>query len=649
MLIVDLETRSSVPIHFGVHKYCEDVQILCMAYAFDDGPVRRWTPEEEFPLAVHTYFAMGHDVAARNAAFEYEVFKACLPDIAPTKDQWVCTATLAAACGLPRSLANNARCLGTPHQKDVRGKFLIKECCIPPYNEDPKLLRELLEYCVDDVETDRDCMNAMRQMTDAEMDDFYTNMIINERGIPVDLELANMALEYAEDEVADLVDRIKKASYDDLDKKAGTKLTMWVYHNLTDDLQDLMHRYKDGEKSITLDSSARHALLTAEAPLDSNVHEVILCADLAGRSSVAKYQAMINRAGADGRVRGSYIMNGASPGRFSSTGLQMHNLPRNAHPAPESVIQDMFEDYALDDCMTTLSRMLRPAIKAQGKNTLVWGDWSAIEGRILPWLADSKGSEAKLNLYREGQDVYVHTAAGIFGLKLSDIDADLRFTGKVAELALGYAGGAGALHSMGRNFGVTFEEDQVTKIRDQWRNNNAWAVQFWAELELAAVSAWENPGVLFPAGRVSYLYIPEVLMGALWCQLPSGRLLCYPGLKRTLESTPWGDAYQLSSIKGNLKPKATEKDWPRVRLWKGLLAENVTQAVAADILREALRTMVLDEGLPVIGHTHDEVILETEHIEATTCMVEDIMEAPPGWAKGLPLAVKMGFGRRYGK
>jgi len=153
---------------------------------------------------------------------------------------------------------------------------------------------------------------------------------------------------------------------------------------------------------------------------------------------------------------------------------------------------------------------------------------------------------------------------------------------------------------------------------------------------------------MYEVGRLGYIYIPEVLMGAMWCRLPSGRMLCYPGVKRMLEPTPWGEEYQLSAIKGNLQPKVGEKDWPRMKMWKGLLAENATQAVAADVLRHALRIAVLDHDLPVIGHTHDEIIMECVNPNAGR-LLQSIMETPPAWAADLPLAVKMGSAERYGK
>ena len=655
MLHIDFETRSPIPISHGAHKYATQAEILCMGYAFDDEDVEVWFPGTEFPERVRDYISDGGDCYAHNAEFEDVIFQACLNWLAPEPYQWVCTATLAAACALPRSLDKLARCLGTRHQKSKRGQELIKLLCIPredgTYLEDISLLTEMGAYCLQDVETERDCARCMREFMPEERDDFLVNLLINERGIPVDMYLADLAQNYAKDETEDLRSQIEYVSRGDLVKKSGTKLTMWVYERLEPEQKELMHRYKNGVMTITLDKSVRTELLGIQAHIDMDTYRVIECADLASRSSVAKYTAMTNRAQGN-RVRGSYLLNGAGQtGRYSAHGLQMHNLPRTSHPDPESVIDAMEANEILPNCMETLSHMLRPAILAEEGKRLVWGDWSAIEGRVLPWLANTIRSRDKLALYHEGVDVYVHTAAAMVGCPLESVTDALRQTGKVAELSLGYAGGAGALHSMGRNYGMSFANEEAERVKNQWRQNNLWAVNFWDVVGQAANNAFHNPGTLCDAGRLAYIYIPEVLMGSLWCRLPSGRMLCYPGVKRMLEPTPWGEEYQLSAIKGSLQPKVGEKEWPRVKLWKGLLAENATQAVAADILRSALRECVLGQDWPVVGHTHDEILLEV-HDHSVVEAAKDlkyVMETAPAWAADLPLAVKMGSGERYGK
>lgn len=272
--------------------------------------------------------------------------------------------------------------------------------------------------------------------------------------------------------------------------------------------------------------------------------------------------------------------------------------------------------------------MLRPAlIPAPGKHFVV-ADWSAIEGRVNPWLAASSAGEAKLDVFRKKLDPYKVNAAATYGVQYLDVTSEQRQVGKVQELALGFAGGVGAFAAMGRAYGVHFEEAQARRIVDAWRRANPWSVPFWQSLEEAYTRAMRNKGHEFSAGRVAYLF--DGLH--LWYALPSGRVLCYPYAR--LESD--GVTY----AKASWKPAADATEWPRARLWKGLACENITQATANDILRHALRQ--LDD---VVLHVHDEIVIETDQ----PTDLERIMSTPPAWAEGLPLAAEVQTMTRYGK
>jgi DNA polymerase len=276
--------------------------------------------------------------------------------------------------------------------------------------------------------------------------------------------------------------------------------------------------------------------------------------------------------------------------------------------------------------------MLRPAlIPAKGKHFVV-ADWSAIEGRVNPWLSNSKAGEDKLDIFRRKLDPYKVNAAATYSVAYEEVTGEQRQVGKVQELALGFAGGVGAFAAMGRVYGVHFEEAQARRIVDAWRRANPWAVPFWQDLEEAYTRAMRNPGHEFSAGRVAYLFDGQ----HLWYALPSGRVLCYPYAR--LESD--GVTY----AKASWKPAADAKEWPRARLWKGLACENITQAAANDILRHALRQ--LDD---VVLHVHDEIVVETDKPEAVKQEMERIMCSPPAWAEDLPLAVEATTMTRYGK
>ena len=276
--------------------------------------------------------------------------------------------------------------------------------------------------------------------------------------------------------------------------------------------------------------------------------------------------------------------------------------------------------------------MLRPAlIPAKGKQFVV-ADWSAIEGRVNPWLSASRAGEIKLDVFRKKLDPYKVNAAATYGVAYEDVTGEQRQVGKVQELALGFAGGVGAFAAMGRAYGVHFEEAQSKRVVDAWRRANPWSVPFWQQLEEAYTRAMRNKGHEFSAGRVTYCF--DGLH--LWYMLPSGRVLCYPYARLESEGVTYA--------KASWKPAADATEWPRARLWKGLACENITQATANDILRHALRH--IDD---VVLHVHDEVVVETDKPEAVKLEMERIMCTPPAWAEGIPLAVEASIMTRYGK
>ena len=281
-----------------------------------------------------------------------------------------------------------------------------------------------------------------------------------------------------------------------------------------------------------------------------------------------------------------------------------------------------------------LRGMLRPAlIPAKGQN-LVVADWSSIEARVNPWLSGT--GQAKLDIFESGLDPYIVNAAGTFNRTYDDIKADYdrdgesaqRQIGKVQELACGFAGGVGAFASMARIYSVRLSEADSKRMVDAWRRNNQWAVGFWQQLEQQYTRAMRNRGQEFTAGRVTYLFDGR----HLWYSLPSGRVLCYPFAR--LEDDG------ISYAKAAWKPAQDATEWPRARLWRGLACENVTQAVANDLLRYALRQL---DG--VVLHVHDEIVVEGGSEEE----VRRVMTTPPAWATGLPLDCGIKSMEKYGK
>jgi DNA polymerase len=286
-----------------------------------------------------------------------------------------------------------------------------------------------------------------------------------------------------------------------------------------------------------------------------------------------------------------------------------------------------------------LKGMLRPALHAAPGHVLVVADWAAIEARVTPWASGSKSGRAKLDIFAKGEDVYKHNAAATFRVPYADVSKDQRQIGKVQELACGFAGGVGAFASMGRIYNVILTESESKRMVDAWRRANGWSVPYWSKLEHAYLAAMRNPGQQFEAGKVTYLFDGQ----HLWYALPSGRVLCYPFARFNEE----GD---LTYAKASWKPAADAKEWPRARLWRGLACENITQAVANDLLRHALRQLDA-EGLNVVLHVHDEIVLEVPEADAerAAARLVEVMCQPPEWAKGLPLNAEVATMVRYGK
>jgi DNA polymerase len=396
----------------------------------------------------------------------------------------------------------------------------------------------------------------------------------------------------------------------------------------------------------SIDKTVRANLLAMENPdeVPPAVAETIQCADDLWASSTAKFGRLAALADSeDQRVRGAFVFaGGAATGRASSYGAQVHNFPRKASKKPVELRHALVRGHSVVPAFgprvtDVLKSMLRPALIPEPGKSFVVADWSAIEGRVNPWLANSPAGEKKLDIFRERLDPYKVNAAATYGVQYSDVTDDQRQVGKVQELALGFGGATGAFAAMGRAYGVRFDEPQARRIVDAWRRANPWAVAFWQELENAYMSAMRHRGHEFSAGRVTYVYDGQ----HLWYMLPSGRVLCYPYAKFEGE--------HLTYAKAAWKPAADATEWPRARLWSGLACENVTQASAHDILRVNLRQLDADGRSRTVLHVHDEIVVETDEPDRAKLELERMMTTPPTWAEGLPLAVEAKVMERYGK
>ena len=630
MIWLDFETRSECDLKTaGVYNYARhpSTQVLCMSYAIDDGPVQTWRPGQLLPV-------LTTQIRAHNAAFERLIFWHVLKQHVPL-EQFYCTATQARANCAPGSLEDMARFAGSDMRKDHRGNYLVRKLCIPPFSDDVRLMQELIEYCEQDVRTMRAASKAMRELTDDELADYHTNERINDRGVMVDVPLCQAAVRFAADELQEIERIVREVTNGEITSVRSPKMRQWVQDRVGPAALKLMER----DDKYSIDKTARANLLAMDDPeeVPPDVADVIQCADDLWASSVAKFKRLFDLAGEDHRVRGAFVFAGGSAtGRASSYGAQVHNFTRVCAEDPDAVRHAMVRGHKIvpkfgKRVTDVLKGMLRPAMVPARGHQFVVADWSSIEARVTPWL--SNNGEEKLELFRAGQDVYKFNASKTFGCAIEDVTKDQRQVGKVQELACGFAGGIGAFAAMGRVYGINMPEDEARRMVNAWRIANKWSVPFWNDIELAYTRALSRQGEIFEAGKIKYLFKGQ----HLWYALPSGRVLCYPYARFE------GDG-SITYAKASWKPAADAKEWPRARLWRGLACENVTQAVANDLLRYSLRHLN-----NVVLHVHDEIVVESMNPEASREAMIHVMTTPPKWAVGLPLALEANIMGRYGK
>jgi DNA polymerase len=657
-LWIDFETRSRCDLKaHGVYNYARDpsTDVLCMSWAFDDDEVQTWLPGQPFPDEVRNHTGQ---IRAHNAAFERLVFWYVL-QIDYDLEQFYCTATQARANCAPGSLEDAGRFAGASMRKDHRGSQLVRALCIPrpdgTFNDDATLMTALVEYCERDVRAMRAISQGLRELSDTELADYHVNERINDAGVLVDVPLAKAAQVYAAAELEEIQALVVSVTEGAVTSVRSPRMREWVWDRVGPQARDLMMVTKGEETKRSIDKNVRASLLVLaeenpdEVPAD--VADVVQCADDLWASSVAKFARMADLADEeDHRVRGVFVFaGGAATGRASSYGAQLHNFARKTAKEPEAVRHAMVRGHQIVPAYgkrvtDVLKGMLRPALMPSGNNQLVVADWSAIEARVNPWLSNCPSGEALLDVFREGRDVYCREAAAIFNLDEQHIraeyertgESELRQQGKVAILSCGFGGSVGAFNAMGRNYGVVIPEAQARRVVNGWRRANPWAVEQWSALERAYTIAMRQPGHEFTAGRVTYLYDRQ----HLWYALPSGRVLCYPHARFERDG--------ITYAKAAWKPAQDAKEWPRARLWHGLACENIVQATANDLLRDALRRLDA-AGQRVILHVHDEIVLEADDVEAAAAQLEAVMVAPPAWAAGLPLAAEVNIRERYGK
>ena len=643
-LWIDIETFSPEPIaDTGNYKYAmhPDFDVLLVAYCFDEDAkvsVCDLASGQLMPSRLLNAL-VDPDILkiAHNAVFE----RVCLTmwlrkrgfisqDTWLDPEEWECTMVRCAMAGLPLSLAEAGKALGLEQQKMSEGKALIRKFCVPNKTggmfasnrikpgDAPEDWAAFKDYCVRDVEVEMEIYRRLGwvTVTDQERWLYEADQHINDRGVLIDLEMVRQAAK---------MDAMIRASL----MKEAQVLTGLSNPNSVPQLRIwLEERLGESFDSLRKTDVSDIAGMTD----DPTVKRVLEIRQQAGKTSNAKYPAMLDAAGPDGRARGLLQFYGTRTGRWAGRLVQLQNLPQNHLPQEElafarSLVKE--GDYAtlklcFGNVSDTLSQLIRTALIAPEGHTLVVCDFSAIEARVLAWLA---GEQWVLETFRQGGDIYCATASQMFHVPVEKHgrNAELRQKGKIAVLALGYGGGVGALDAMGgKRMGMSEEEERETV--DKWRAANQGIVRFWKEVETAALNALIWPGMTYAARAVSF----TLHEGWLLCRLPSGREIAYPEAR--IGEGKYGNCIQYKGV-----DQQTNK-WTTLETFGGKLVENITQAVARDCLGAVLEQ--LDTyGHRVVFHVHDEVIVETrkEHAEKELEIVLKFFADPPEWAKDLPL------------
>lgn len=639
MLSIDFETRSIIDLKkTGVYPYAQHptTDVWCMAYAKDDGDVQVWQPGQPIPDVILNG-AASQQFRAHNAQFERIIWRDIMvkrygfPPI--TMQQWHCTAAECRAMGLPGSLDGAAKALGLAHQKDAIGQRLMLRMAKPrAIQEDgtliwwnvPSRIATLIEYCKQDVVVERAIAEKVQRLNDAERAVYLLDQKINDRGVQIDTRLVEAGIE-----VIDIANEKANAEISELTGGAVSGIT------------------KNADLSAWLGVASVAKANVRELlgqDLSPKVRRVLELRQEASKSSVAKLNAFQECVCKDGRVRGLLLYHGAATGRWSGRLVQPQNFPRGdfKYSVIEAAIPLVLKkDYDGIDALYgsahgLISSMLRACFIAKPGHVLFSADYSAIEARVLAWLANEQDV---LDVFRSGQDIYCHAATGIYGRTITPADKDERQIGKVAVLALGYQGGVRAFQSMATMYNIEIADEKADEIKNAWRKANARIVSWWAALENAALDAIHTgsgvaPGVLFGLDD-----------GWLWCQLPSGRRLWYANARLVERETPWGALR--TSVKCDGVNSVTKKFEP-FDLYGGLLAENIVQAVSRDLMAAAMLRLE-DAGYPIVMTVHDEVVAESSTESGTFEEFRDILCRLPSWAKGLPLTADGWTGQRYRK
>jgi len=671
LVVFDVETISSADLRqVGAARYARDpsTDILVLTYTnpFYSIPnkVHRWVPGDPLPGALIDATANGALLAAYNVQFDMNIWRWVLVE----KYGWPWAGMEAfydlqadaRYAGLPGSLAKCLKALGSG-EKDMIGHKLMMKLCKPAKainaDNDPRRfhtgenLTRLYEYCEEDTRGEQRLAKAIPRITESEQAIRNMDLRMNERGVAVDIGLVNAIL--------DIIDVIREARRQELKALTnGAVETENQFANISTFVTDCGYPIESVAKDKLLEYLGDPELKDPKARRVLEIRQEI------GKTSLAKLDKMLLSVCADGRLRNMMGYFGAHTGRWASYIVQLQNLPQGILQSEDGVNEyDLAKElvmrrdtdtlrlcYGEENLMDVCVSLIRACLVAQEGRELLVSDFSAIEGRVLAWLA---GEESVLEAYRQGKRLYCVAAAGIYNISYEEIFEHRKGKhkkkdkiGKVAELALGYQGGPAAFNLMGKNMGVQVSEEEAVDIRDNWRESRPFTVQFWRDLNECAIAACRHQRKLFKVGfteKIAFYHSGQHLR----MRLPSGRWMTYRNAHIRQKPAPWDENTMLDAVHF-WGVNSFTKNWELLDTYGGKLAENCTQAVARDLMALAM-LRAEKAGLHPVLTVHDEIVVDEPIGKVACAQLDRIMTKLPDWAKTLPIGAESWSGSYYRK
>lgn len=630
-LSIDIETFSDIDIiKCGVYKYADSpvFEILLFAYSIDGGEIHIIDLAGGETLPEEIAEAIKSDTVIKTA-FNAQFERVCLSKhlgILLDPSSWYCTAVQAAELSLPSSLADVGAALGLERQKMTEGKELIKYFCVSckPTKSNGGRTRNMpgdapekwalfKEYCKRDVDVERQIAKKLEMypISESEHRLYVLDQRINDRGVLVDLSLAQQAIKINSIQTAVATEQAYTLTGLE-NPNSVAQLKAWLTEN-----------------GVEIESLSKKAVAALADETDGDIQEMLHLRLLMSKTSVKKYEAVMRSVCRDNRVRGMMRFCGASrTGRWSGNILQPQNLPQN-HLPDLTLARDIVKDgdfemlnMTFGNVPNVLSELIRTVLIPKPNHRFIVADFSAIEARVLSWLA---GEQWRLDTFRNGGDIYCASASQMFCVPVEKhgVNGHLRQKGKISELACGYGGSVGALKNMGAvEMGVP--EDELQGLINDWRNANPHIVKLWTEVGNTAMKAIKEKTIV-SLGKLVFMYE----RGILFIRLPSGRRLSY--IKPRIGTNRFGgDSITYMGV-------GTSKKWERLETFGGKLVENIVQAIARDLLASAMMN-VANAGYNIVFHVHDEIIAEAPDGQGSVDEMCMLMSINPDWADGIPLS-----------